>query len=840
MLEYSCFMGNPVPAYPFHEIEPKWQKRWEAEKLFKVDLNDPRPKYYCLVMFPYPSAALHVGHGRNYIIGDAVVRYKMMRGFNVLSPMGFDAFGLPAENAAIKNGIPPKTSTLRNIQNMKRQLAEWACGYDWSREVISCLPEYYKWTQWIFLKLYEKGLAYKKMAAVNWCPSCQTSLANEQVVDGCCERCETKVVNKNLEQWFFKITVFAERLLNDLKLLQGWPERVRIMQENWIGRSQGVEINFSLVPMSGNVGAIHELPLPCFTTRVDTIFGATYAVISPEHPRLTELLKNVSEESKIETVVNRMKAQDLTVRTQLETEKEGIFTGRYLLNPMTGEKIPLWVANYVLMEYGTGCVMAVPAHDHRDFEFANKYKLPIRVVIDRPERSLDAKIMKEAYVEPGILVNSGAFTGIPSENAKEKITDFMERNQIGKKKIQYRLRDWLISRQRYWGAPIPIVYCEKCGTVPVPEKDLPVPLPENVEFKPTGVSPLRDHPEFQKAKCPKCNGRARREADTMDTFVDSSWYFLRYINARDDKKSFDSKDVNRWLPVDQYIGGVEHAILHLLYSRFVNKVLYDLGLVSFKEPFARLFTQGMIIKDGAKMSKSKGNVVSPDELIKRYGADTVRLYTLFIGPPEKDAEWQDQGVEGAYRFLGRLWRIATQPEQLERDKALKGEGGELSTAEIRFRLHRTIKKVTEDLEGDFHFNTAVSACMEFLNSLYLFRCVSEEDKKLFQESLETLVLLLAPFIPHLAEELWSRLGRAGTIFREKWPSYNPKSLQLEEEEIVIQVAGRVRSRLKVPCGISEQEIKELTLRDPKVQEWVNGGKVKKVIVIPHRLVNVVV
>ena len=826
-------MGKPVPAYPFQEIEPKWQKRWEEEKLFEVNLNDSRPKYYCLVMFPYPSAALHVGHGRNYIIGDAVARYKMMRGFNVLNPMGFDAFGLPAENAAIKNGIPPKTSTLQNIANMKRQLREWGSGYDWPREVISCLPDYYQWTQWIFLKLYEKGLAYKKLAGVNWCPSCQTSLANEQVVDGLCERCETKVITKNLEQWFFKITAYAERLLEDLKLLEGWPGRVRIMQENWIGKSSGVEIHFPVVPLKE--GERNEPPLSCFTTRVDTIFGATYVVISPEHPRLLPLIEKVPDRSKIEVAVNRMKAEDLAVRTQLETGKEGIFTGRYLTNPMTKEKIPLWVANYVLMEYGTGCVMAVPTHDSRDFEFARKYKLPMRVVIDRPSEPLKLESMKEAYVDPGILVNSGAFAGIPSETAKEKIADFMERNGIGKKTTRYRLRDWLISRQRYWGAPIPILYCDRCGTVPVPEKDLPVLLPENVEFKPTGISPLREHPEFQKATCPRCKEKARREPDTMDTFVDSSWYFLRYLSPRDGKKAFDTQAVNRWLPVDQYIGGVEHAILHLLYSRFINKVLYDLGLVFFKEPFARLFTQGMIIKDGAKMSKSKGNVVSPDGLIRRYGADTVRLYTLFMGPPERDAEWQDQGVEGAYRFLGRLWRLATQEEKVGLE-----EEGILDKEEIRFQLHRTIKKVTEDLEGDFHFNTAVSACMEFLNSLYQFRLRSEEDKNLFRQSLETLVLLLAPFVPHLSEELWSRLGHSGTIFRKSWPPYDPEALQQEEEEIVVQVAGRVRSSLKVGREISEEELKTLVLQNSKVREWVNGREVKKVIVVPHRLVNVVI
>ena len=867
-------MAVPGRAYPFNEIEPKWQKFWDSEKLFQVNLNNgPGPKYYCLVMFPYPSAALHVGHGRNYIIGDAVARYKMMRGFNVLSPMGFDAFGLPAENAAIKKGIHPKTGTLQNIANMKKQLHQWGCGYDWSREVISCLPDYYQWTQWIFLKLYEKGLAYKKLAAVNWCPSCQTSLANEQVVDGGCERCETKVITKNLSQWFFKITDYADRLLEDLNLLKGWPERVKIMQQNWIGKSQGVEINFPVVALNEtsdvtDVGVRRAVPLPCFTTRVDTIFGATYMVLSPEHPRLPELLKGVKNQKEIEAAVQKMQDQDITIRTQLETEKVGVFTGRYVINPMTKEKIPLWVANYVLMGYGTGCVMAVPTHDQRDFEFAKKYKLPLRIVIDRPPNvgarlprpeqgvetpPLQPNAMKEAYEDPGVLVNSGPFTGVPSEAAKGKIADFMERNKIGKKTVNYRLRDWLISRQRYWGAPIPIIYCEKCGTVPVPEKDLPVHLPENVEFKPTGVSPLQDHPEFQKVNCPKCQTKARREPDTMDTFVDSSWYFLRYISAKNDKKAFETQDVNRWLPVDQYIGGVEHAILHLLYSRFINKVLYDHQLLNFKEPFERLFTQGMIIKDGAKMSKSKGNVVSPDELIERYGADTVRLYTLFIGPPERDAEWQDQGVEGAYRFLARLWRLAEgaisdvgarlpRPEQGGETPPLQSEesGETLDASEIHLRLHTTIKKVTEDLEGDFHFNTAVSACMEFLNSLYRFRPASPEDQNLFQTSIKTLILLLAPFVPHLSEELWFRSGGSGTVFRQKWPEYDTRALERDEEEIVIQISGRVRSHLKVSRDISEDELKALALKDPKVKEWVNGKDVKKVIAVPHRLVNIVV
>ncbi|MDD5085062.1 MAG: leucine--tRNA ligase [Candidatus Omnitrophica bacterium] len=812
-------------SYPFDAIEPKWQKFWEDQGLFRVDVDNPVSKYYCLVMFPYPSAALHVGHGRNYIIGDAVARYKMMRGFCVLSTMGFDAFGLPAENAAIKGGLHPKVSTLNNIANMKRQLHQWGCGYDWPKEVISCLPEYYKWTQWVFLKLYEKGLAYKKRQAVNWCPSCQTTLANEQVVDGSCERCETKVIEKELEQWFFKITSYADRLLEDLSLLEGWPERVRTMQANWIGKSHGVDISFPVVD--------EKEPLHCFTTRVDTIFGATYIVLAPEHPRLGSLLRAVDNRAEVERAVSGMKAQDIITRTSTETEKVGVFTGRYAINPMTGEKIPIWVGNYVLMEYGTGSIMCVPAHDERDFQFAKRYSLPIRVVIDRPRDPLDVKSMSGAYVEEGVMVNSGPFNGISSREAMEKIADDMEKRKIGKRTVNYRLKDWLISRQRYWGAPIPIIYCKKCGIVPVPEKDLPVVLPDDVKFQPTGVSPLKGDEGFKHAKCPKCKSEAEREVDTMDTFVDSSWYFLRYLSADDPKKPFDSKRVNNWLPVDQYIGGVEHAILHLLYSRFIVKVFYDLNLVSFKEPFQRLFTQGMIIKDGAKMSKSKGNVVSPDELIERYGVDTVRLYTLFIGPPEKDAEWNDQGVEGAYRFLGRFWRLVDGINDWNVE-------GKVEANVLRRMAHETIKKVTDDLEGDFHFNTAISTIMELLNAVYQFRPKDETDRALLKECAKTMVLLLSPFTPHICEELWRRLGHKASVLKESWPRYEEKHLVREELEIAVQVTGRVRSRIVVPADISEEELKQKALNDEKVKSWIEGKQIKTVIIVPKRLVNIVI
>ncbi len=818
---------QPERLYPFNEIEPKWRDFWDKEKIFEVNLNDSRPKYYCLVMFPYPSAALHVGHGRNYIIGDAVARYKLMRGFNVLSPMGFDAFGLPAENAALKTNIHPKVSTLANIDHMRRQLHEWGIGYDWSRQVTSCLPDYYKWTQWIFLKLYEKGLAYKKNGTVNWCSSCQTVLANEQVVDGACERCETVVTTKELEQWYFKITAYAERLLDDLKLLEHWPERVKTMQENWIGKSFGVEIGFPVVD--------ENYKLACYTTRVDTIFGATYMVLAPEHPKVQELIAKVSDRKKIEEFIKKVRAEDKIERTAEGTEKEGIFTGRYAINPMTQEKIPIWLANYVLPEYGTGCVMAVPTHDQRDFLFAEKYHLPLRVVIDNPEEHLDEKSMKEAYEGDGVMVNSGAFTGKPNQEAWNLIADFMERNKIGKRTVNFRLRDWLISRQRYWGAPIPMIYCPSCGAVAVPEKDLPVILPEDVKFKPTGVSPLKDNEKFENTKCPKCGKPAKREVDTMDTFVDSSWYYLRYISPKDNQQPFDTKDVNKWLPVDQYIGGVEHAILHLLYSRFINKVLFDQKFVGFSEPFARLFTQGMIIKDGAKMSKSKGNVVNPDALIEKFGADTVRLYTLFIGPPEKDAEWSDRGVEGAYRFLGRLWRFVTQAD----DWKIAGEGT-ISAKDLRRQTHEIIKKVTDDLEGDFHFNTAVSAIMELVNSCYQFEPKSAEDKKTLREAAESVVLLAAPFVPHISEELWRRLGHAKSVFRESWPKFDESAIRRDEIEIVIQVLGRVRSRVLVPAGISEDELKKKVLRDEKTKEFIDGKTVKKFIIVPGKLVNIVV
>ncbi|NQT89662.1 MAG: leucine--tRNA ligase, partial [Candidatus Omnitrophica bacterium] len=693
-------------------------------------------------------------------------------------------------------------------------------------EIASCLPDYYMWTQWIFLKLFEKGLAYKKKAAVNWCPSCKTVLANEQVVDSGCERCDTKVVEKDLEQWFFKITDYAQRLLDDISLLEGWPSKVKIMQTNWIGRSTGVNIDF---PIDGK-----DQKLTCYTTRVDTIFGATYMVLAPEHPMIRELIEKSPEKEKISSFIEKAKAQAKADRAAAEAEKEGVFTGCYVINPVNERKIPLWIANYVLMEYGTGAVMAVPAHDQRDFEFAKKYDLPIEVVIDDPKEPLDASKMECAYIEDGVMVNSDQFDGLGNREAMEKIADWMEKEQIGKRAVHYRLRDWLISRQRYWGAPIPILYCEKCGVVAVPEKDLPVLLPEAIKFKPYGQSPLADCKDFVNTKCPKCKGPARREIDTMDTFVDSSWYYLRYLSPKDEREAFDRELVNKWLPVDQYIGGVEHAILHLLYSRFITKVLNDLGYIDFKEPFGSLFTQGMIIKNGAKMSKSKGNVVSPDALIERYGADTVRLYTLFIGPPEKDAEWNDRAVEGSYRFLGRLWRLVDKVSH-------QPSGTSAQNAEekaLERKIHQTIRKVTRDIEGDFKFNTAISAVMELVNAAY--NVVDKGASSVVREAAQTAVLLLSPFVPHITEELWEKLGKEPSIFNQQWPAYDEAKAQEQELIFPVQINGKLRAKVEAPLDISEEDLKEKVLSDEKVKGWINDKPIRKFIVVPKKLINIVV
>jgi leucyl-tRNA synthetase len=856
--------------YNFRLTEKKWQERWENDDAYRVGEDASRRKYYCLEMFPYPSGNLHMGHVRNYAIGDVVARYHRMRGFAVLHPMGWDAFGLPAENAAIKHGIHPSRWTRDNISNMRRQLKSMGVSYDWSREVAACHPGYYRWTEWLFLQLYHRGLAYRKQAAVNWCPSCATVLANEQVVDGRCERCDTEVTKKNLNQWFFRITAYAERLLADLDKLQGWPEKVRIMQENWIGKSTGAEVQF----VAGD-----GTPLPVFTTRPDTIYGVTYMVLAPEHPFVGRLLEQTGNDD-LCSFVNRVRVQSEIARTSSEAEKVGVFTGAHAVHPLTGELIPIWVANYVLPEYGTGAVMGVPAHDQRDLEFARKYRLPVRVVIQPLGQDLDATTMVEAYSEPGLMTASGEFDGIDSEVAKLRIIQLLAERGKGREQVNYRLRDWLISRQRYWGAPIPIIYCDQCGIVPVPEADLPVLLPLDVAFEPTGESPLLKAKDFLNTRCPQCGGPARRETDTMDTFVCSSWYYLRYCDPRDVEHAFARDKVDYWMPVDQYIGGVEHAILHLLYSRFFMKVLFDLGLAPVDEPFTNLLTQGMVLKDGTKMSKSKGNVVSPEEIIEHYGADTARLFILFAAPPERDLDWSDQGVDGAYRFINRVWRLFEKCE-VGSGKWEKEEGmGEANANEnltsnlshltsqeraLRLATHRTILKVTEDVSIRFNFNTAVSAIMELVNAIYQYvqsdagserreqegigganadQNLSTQHSALstpvLRESLVNLALLLAPFTPHLAEELWEMLGEAGSVHQQRWPEHDPAALVVDEIEIVVQVNGRVRDRLSVPAGIGQAEMERSVLAQQRVQDLLLGKELVRAICVPGKLVNLVV
>lgn len=819
--------------YNFMAIEDKWQRKWEEEKLYKVQEEDNKPKYYCLEMFPYPSGKLHMGHVRNYSIGDVVARFKTMQGYNVLHPMGWDAFGLPAENAAIKNKVPPAKWTWDNINNMRRQLKSMGISYDWDREVASCHPDYYKWTQWLFLQLYHKGLAYKKKATVNWCPSCKTVLANEQVVEGSCERCDTEVEKRALEQWFFKITDYADRLLDDLEQLPGWPEKVKIMQENWIGRSEGARIKFT-VKETGD-------PLEVFTTRPDTVFGVTYMVLAPEHPLVEKLTKGTEYEEKVNEFVKKVQKLSEVDRTSTELEKEGLFIGAHAVNPLNGEAVPILIGNYVLLGYGTGAVMGVPAHDERDFQFAKKYGLDIKIVIQPEGPELKVEEMEEAYTGDGIMVNSGSFSGTPNREGMQKIINYLEENDCGHSQINYRLRDWLISRQRYWGAPIPIIYCDDCGTVPVPEKDLPVYLPEEVEFKPTGESPLKYSPEFVNTTCPICGKPAKRETDTMDTFVCSSWYFLRFCDPKNKEEAFNKGKVDYWMNVDQYIGGVEHAILHLMYARFFTKVLKDLGLLSVDEPFKNLLTQGMVLKDGSKMSKSKGNVVSPEEIINKYGADTARMFILFAAPPERDLEWNDQAVEGCYRFLNRVWRLVT--SYAEEIKGLDGQIGNLEGAakDLRRLTHQTIKKVTEDISTRFNFNTAISAIMELVNGLTNHK-EKEQDTNLLvvKEAIENLILLLAPFAPHITEELWHILGKEESVHLQKWPEYDPQAIVVDEVTIVVQVNGKVRDKITVPNNLDKDSVLRVAKNQPKIIEYINGKEVKKEIVIPNKLVNIVV
>ncbi len=809
-------------AYNHQQIELKWHERWKNDaNLYKAEVNSQRPKYYVLEMLPYPSGSLHIGHLRNYAIGDALARYMWMRGYNVLHPMGWDAFGLPAENAAIQRGRHPHEWTMANIAEMKRQHSRMAFSYDWDLEVTTCEPEYYRWNQWFFLKMYERGLAYRKKALVNWCPECGTVLANEQVVDGCCWRHETTPVEQRaLEQWFWKITDYADELLRDInEQLEGhWPDRVLSMQRNWIGRSEGSEIDFALEGSNESIRV--------FTTRVDTIYGATCVILAPEHPLAGSLLDEAGRARAKQMIDTRAQ------RGPGDIEKDGHFTGRYAINPYSHERIPVWIGNFVLMGYGTGAIMAVPAHDERDFDFCKTYGIPIVPVIRPVDGALDTN-PKAAFIDDGVTERSGEFSGLPSEEARRKMNACAEAQGFGKAAVTYRIKDWGISRQRYWGTPIPMIHCPKCGVVPVPERDLPVVLPVNVKLTGKGRSPLEYVESFMKVKCPKCGGDARRESDTMDTFVDSSWYFYRYCDSRNSQAPFDSKKIAYWFPIDQYIGGVEHAILHLIYSRFFTKVMRDLGLIRNSEPASRLFTQGMVIKDGAKMSKNKGNVVSADEMIERFGADTGRLFELFAAPPERDMDWTDAGAEGAYRFLSRAFRFVTR--NAGRDA---GAGNSDADRKALRKLHQTIRKVTEDFDNRWHFNTSIAALMELLNTL------SEQEAGLSRVALDQIlpavVLLLGPFAPYAAEEMWEQLGRAGPVFRQPWPTADPELAKEDAAEVVLQVNGKVRGHLSVPFGTPHAEMEKLALAEPKVQPYIAGKQVAKVIVVPDKLVNMVV
>ncbi|MEN8232720.1 MAG: leucine--tRNA ligase [Thermodesulfobacteriota bacterium] len=824
-----------INRYDFASIETKWQKHWLSQKSFKVSEDPARKKYYLLEMFPYPSGRIHMGHVRNYSIGDVIARFKRMFGFNVLHPMGWDAFGLPAENAALKHDTHPAEWTYGNIDYMKNQLQRMGFSYDWDRELATCDPEYYRWEQLFFIKMYHKGLIYSKMTSVNWCQSCQTVLANEQVIDGLCWRCDNQVLPQDMHGWFFRITDYADELLAECDNLTGWPEKVLTMQRNWIGKSVGAEIDF---PVENT-----EHVLKIFTTRPDTIFGATFMSVAPEHP-IVELSKNTDQADKVVDFVAKTKKARQQQKPEEEVEKEGVFIGQYCINPYNGNRIPIFTANFVLMEYGTGAVMAVPAHDQRDFEFAEKYSLPVKVVVQPADEQLVASDLSAAYEEPGILTHSGQFDGLTSEDGKRTITAFAEENGFGSSKTTYRLRDWGISRQRYWGTPIPMLHCNKCGIQPVPEKDLPVLLPIDAKPDKSGRSPLHTLENFYKTTCPVCGGEARRETDTMDTFVESSWYFARYACPDYTDGPLDKAKVDYWLPVDQYIGGVEHAILHLLYARFITKVLRDLDYISSPEPFENLLTQGMVIKDGAKMSKSKGNVVDPNELVKRYGADTVRLFSLFAAPPERDLEWSDQGVEGASRFLNRVYRfVENNKEQIASAANQIPEKLNEKSRALHRKTHQTIRKVTRDLENEFHFNTAISAVMELVN-LMLSPSSDEAEYNIalpvIKEAVDTTLLLLYPMTPHFCSELWEITGHDKQLADHSWPSFDPDSAKEEEITVVLQVNGKVRSRLLVAPDIEDDELKKLTLDDNKVQKFVAGQSIKKLIVVPKKLVNVVI
>jgi leucyl-tRNA synthetase len=814
----------PEKPYDHKEIELKWYERWKGSDLYKAEPDTQKQRYYVLEMLPYPSGRLHMGHVRNYSIGDALARYMWMRGYDVLHPMGWDAFGLPAENAALKRGRHPREWTVNNIAEMKRQMERLGFAYDWDREISTCEPEYYRWNQWFFLKMFERGLAYRKKSLVNWCPECATVLANEQVVDGCCWRHETtKVEQRALEQWFFRITDYADELLEDTyKLEGGWPERVLTMQRNWIGRSEGTEVEFQLDGGSEKIRV--------FTTRVDTIYGATCVILAPQHPLTGELIE-ADMKPRVKQMIDSAARKD-----PADLEKEGLFTGRYAVNPYSGQKVPIWIGNFVLMGYGTGAIMAVPAHDERDFEFCRQYGIPVRPVIRPVDGALaDAATMQHAFSEYGIVENSGPYSGLPSEEARRVMTAKAKQDGFGEGAVTYRIKDWGVSRQRYWGTPIPIIYCEKCGTMPVPEDQLPVVLPLQIEITGKGRSPLENVPEFMNVECPKCGGKARRESDTMDTFVDSSWYFYRYCDPHNSHLPFDPAKVAEWFPIDQYIGGVTHAILHLIYSRFFTKVMRDIGLISNGEPAKNLFTQGMVLKDGAAMSKSKGNIVDPEEMVEKYGADTCRLFVLFAAPPEKDMEWQEASVGGQRRFLERLYRFFTR--NLDRAKEAVGERSAEDQNALR-KLHQTIRKITNDFDNRWHFNTSIAGLMELLNELQALEPGLTPAS--LSQILETLPLLLGPFAPYIAQEMWSDLGRSGPVVRQHWPAYDEELAKEEAAEIPVQVNGKLRARLTVAFGTPNDQLERAALSDPKVKSFTDGKKVVKVIVVADKLVNIVV
>ena len=818
--------------YNFIEIEQKWQKKWKEDDLFHTPDDFDKEKYYLLEMFPYPSGKLHMGHVRNYSIGDVASRFLRMTGKNVLHPMGWDAFGLPAENAAIQNGIHPNLWTIENMSEMREQLAELGFSYDWDREVATCDPDYYKWTQWIFVEFFKKGLAYKKKNPVNWCPSCETVLANEQVIDGACDRCGTQVGKKDLEQWYLKITDYADRLIEDLDKLTGWPNKVKIMQTNWIGKSVGAEVDFPIVD--------YDKDMKIFTTRPDTLFGVTYMVLSPEHPYVNELVKGTEYEAKVEEFLDKLQYMSDIDRTSTTLEKEGLFIGRYAVNPLNGKEVPIYIANYVLMDYGTGAIMAVPAHDQRDFDFARKYDLDIIPVIDPNDEDIDVNNLKEAFSAEGKLINSSEFNGMDNKEAIVKITEFLEDKKIGEKSVNFRLRDWLISRQRYWGTPIPMIYCEKCGWVPEKEENLPVLLPTDVEFSGKGESPLTTSQSFKDTTCPKCGGKAEREIDTMDTFLDSSWYFLRYADPHNDKEIANKEKSKYWMAVDQYIGGVEHAILHLLYARFFTKFLYDIGWSPVEEPFTDLLTQGMVLKDGKKMSKSVGNVVSPREIIDKYGADTARLFILFASPPEKELEWSDAGVEGSYRFLNRVYKMVYELGNDLNDAPKEYKAETKEDKELLYEMNATIKKVTEDVGGRFNFNTAISSIMEMVNAMTSYRKAEKINTGLLYDAVNKLVLLLSPFVPHICEEMWSGLGNNGYIYNESWPTYDESALVKDTIEIVVQLNGKVKEKMNIDNGLNKDDMIQEALANEHIKELLDGKNVIKQIAVPGKLINFVV